>query len=75
MAKKTSKSQNLKLTQALFGKTDKPTTNPIFCKTPPLILNLKPKGKNSARVQAIEFMLPTKPYPCNFQEKYGNPKP
>ena len=41
--------ENRKLTQALSSKTDKPTANPIFCKTPPLILNLKPKG----RIQSV----------------------
>ena len=46
-----------------------------ICQTPPLILNLKPEGKNSARVQAHAFMLLTKPYPCNFKARYCNPKP
>ena len=36
-------------------------------KTPPLIL--KPQGMTSARIQANAFILLTKPYPRNFQEK------
>ena len=46
-----------------------PIPPPKSATAPPLILNLKHHGKNSARAQANAFMLLTKPNPCNFQEQ------
>ena len=72
MAKKKIETENLKTTQVLSSKTDKTLPLTQFIYKTSLILNLKPQGKNSARVQANAFMLLTKPYPSNIIE---NPNP
>ena len=77
--RKTSKSRNWKSQNnlsliKLANQISLPLTLIIFM-TPPLILNLKPQRKNSASIQANAFMLLTKSYAGNFDEKYSYTKP